>query len=180
MIAAHSFVIYELAIAAAGATARVVPLRKDYSFDLAAMTAIDENTRVIFLGNPNNPTGTIYRRAEWKRFLQRVPQRVVIVADEAYFEFVRDPEYPDSLEDHDGMRFLITMRTFSKIFGLAGLRVAYVVTRPDIVRLLDDVRAVQRQFARPGGGDRRPGRPRARPPHARQQSRWDGVPGTRA
>ena len=141
VIAAHSFVIYELAIAAAGAAARVVPLRKDYSFDLATMAAaIDENTRVVFLGNPNNPTGTIYRRAEWQRFLQRVPQRVVILADEAYFEFVRDPEYPNSLEDHDGLRFLITMRTFSKIFGLAGLRVGYVVSRPDIVRLLNNVR----------------------------------------
>ncbi len=141
VIAEHSFVIYELAIAAAGGAAKAVPLRKDYRFDLDAMAAaIDADTRVVFLGNPNNPTGTIYRRAEWKRFLGKVPQRVVIVADEAYFEFVRDPEYPDSMEDHDGRRFLITMRTFSKIFGLAGLRVGYVVARPDIVRLLNNVR----------------------------------------
>lgn len=141
VIAEHSFVIYQLAIAAAGAEAKAVALRKDYSFDLDAMAAaIDANTRVVFLGNPNNPTGTIYRRAEWKRFLQKVPQGVVIVADEAYFEFVRDRDYPDSLEDHDGRRFLITMRTFSKIFGLAGLRVGYVVARPDIVRLLNNVR----------------------------------------
>jgi histidinol-phosphate aminotransferase len=141
VIAEHSFVIYELAIAGVGGAAKAVPQRADYTFDLDAIAAaIDADTRVVFLGNPNNPTGTIYRRAEWQRFLARVPQRVVIVADEAYFEFVRDPEYPNSLEDHDGRRMLITMRTFSKIFGLAGLRVGYVVARPDIVRLLDKVR----------------------------------------
>jgi len=141
VIAAHSFVIYELAIAMTGASAKVVPLRKDYTFDLDAMAAaIDDQTRVVFLGNPNNPTGTIYRRAEWQRFLKLTPPRVVIVADEAYFEFVRDRDYPNSLEDQDGERFLITMRTFSKIFGLAGLRVGYVVARPDIVRLLNNVR----------------------------------------
>jgi len=141
VIAEHSFVIYQLAIAAAGGAAKVVALRPDYVFDLDAMAAaIDAQTRVVFLGNPNNPTGTIYRRADWKRFLAKVPQRVVIVADEAYFEFVRAADYPDSLEDHDGERMLITMRTFSKIFGLAGLRVGYVVARPDIVRLLNNVR----------------------------------------
>jgi len=102
--------------------------------------AIDEQTRLVFLGNPNNPTGTIYRKAEWRRFLQRVPERVVIVADEAYFEFVRDFDYPDSLEDHDGRRMLVTLRTFSKIFGLAGLRVGYAVAREDITRLLNSVR----------------------------------------
>ncbi len=141
VIAAHSFVIYELAIAGTGAAAKVVPQRPNLTFDLDAMAAaIDDQTRVVFLGNPNNPTGTIYRRAEWQRFLQQVPPRIVIVADEAYFEFVRDRDYPNSLEDHDGNRFLITMRTFSKIFGLAGLRVGYVVARSDIVRLLNNVR----------------------------------------
>ena len=103
-------------------------------------SAIDDNTRLVFLGNPNNPTGTIYRKAQWHRFLERVPERVVIVADEAYFEFVRDPEYPDSIKDHDGRRMLVTLRTFSKIFGLAGLRVGYSVAREDITRLLNSVR----------------------------------------
>ena len=113
----------------------------DFAFDLDAVAAaIDEHTRIIFLGNPNNPTGVIYQRAEWQRFLAKVPQRVVIVADEAYFEFVRDPEYPDSLRDHDGERMLVTLRTFSKIFGLAGLRVGYAVARPDLIRLLNNIR----------------------------------------
>jgi histidinol-phosphate aminotransferase len=141
VVADHSFVIYQLAIAASGGAAKVVALREDYVFDLDAMArAIDGNTRLVFLGNPNNPTGTIYRRQEWRRFLSRVPETVVVAADEAYFEFVRDPDYPDSLADHDDRRLLVTLRTFSKIFGLAGLRVGYAVTRPDIVRMLDNVR----------------------------------------
>jgi len=137
----HSFAIYPIAAAAAGGAVKVAPTRDGYSHDLDAIAAaIDANTRVVYLANPNNPTGTIYRRAEWKRFLARVPERTVIVADEAYFEFVRDPQYPDSLEDHDGERLIVTLRTFSKIFGLAGLRVGYAVARPDVIRLLNQVR----------------------------------------
>ncbi len=140
VIAEHSFVIYQLAIAASGGSAKEVPLR-EYTFDLDAMAgAIGAGTRMVLLGNPNNPTGTVYRREAWRRFLSRVPRDVVIVADEAYFEFVRDSEYPDSLADHDGQRLLVTLRTFSKIFGLAGLRVGYAVARPDIIRLLNNVR----------------------------------------
>ncbi|MGH7864554.1 MAG: histidinol-phosphate transaminase [Candidatus Binataceae bacterium] len=141
VIAEHSFVIYQLAIAASGGRAKVVPLTAGYVFDLDAMAAaIDTTTRMVFLGNPNNPTGTIFRKADWKRFLGRVPEEVIVVADEAYFEFVRDPEYPDSLDDHNGKRLLVTTRTFSKIFGLAGLRVGYAIAREDIVAMLNNVR----------------------------------------
>jgi histidinol-phosphate aminotransferase len=112
-----------------------------FAHDLDAMAAaIDADTRIVFLANPNNPTGTIYRRADWKRFLERVPEQVVIVADEAYFEFVRDSDYPDSMQDHDDRRLLITLRTFSKIFGLAGIRVGYAVARPDMIQMLHNVR----------------------------------------
>jgi len=137
----HAFAIYPLAVAAAGAQSRAVPMQSGYRFDLRAIArAIDDDTRLVLLDNPNNPTGTIFRRAEWEDFLARVPDNVVIVADEAYFEFVRDPDYPDSLRDHDGARLIVTLRTFSKIFGLAGLRVGYAVARPDIIRLLHKVR----------------------------------------
>ena len=137
----HSFAIYPLATAAAGGEPRVAKTLDGYAHDLDAMAAmIDANTRLVFLGNPNNPTGTIYRQPEWKRFLARVPEHVVIVADEAYFEFVRDPEYPDSLDDHDDRRLIVTLRTFSKIFGLAGIRVGYAVARPDIIQMLHKVR----------------------------------------
>ncbi len=137
----HSFAIYPLAIAAAGGAHRVAKTIDGFSHDLDAIAAaIDADTRIVFLANPNNPTGTIYRRAEWKRFLERVPENVVIVADEAYFEFVRDPDFPDSLEAHDDRRLIITLRTFSKIFGLAGIRVGYAVARPDMIQMLNNVR----------------------------------------
>ena len=137
----HAFAIYALASAAAGGEWHTVPMKPGYNFDLDAIAArIDRNTRLVFLDNPNNPTGTIFRKNEWERFLAKVPEHVVIVADEAYFEFVRDSEYPDSLNYHDPDRMIVTLRTFSKIFGLAGLRVGYAVTRPDIVTLLHKVR----------------------------------------
>ncbi len=137
----HAFAIYNLATAAAGGAARAVPMKDGFYFDLDAMAAaIDADTRIVFLDNPTNPAGTIVKRAAWERFLGRVPEHVVIVADEAYFEFVRDPEYPDSLNYHDPGRMIVTMRTFSKIFGLAGVRVGYAVARPDLVQLLHKVR----------------------------------------
>ncbi len=137
----HCFAIYPLATAAAGGEGRAVAVRDGFYFDLDRVAeAIDANTRIVFLDNPNNPTGTIFRRAEWERFLARVPEHVVVVADEAYFEFVRDPDYPDSLRYHDGRRLIVTMRTFSKIFGLAGLRVGYAISSAAIVTLLNKVR----------------------------------------
>jgi histidinol-phosphate aminotransferase len=137
----HGFAIYALATAAAGGEARAVPMRPGYQFDLDRIgDTIDRNTRIIFLDNPNNPTGSIFRRAEWERLLARVPDHVVIVADEAYFEFVRAADYPDSLNYHDGRRLIVTLRTFSKIYGLAGLRVGYAVASGAMVRLLNQVR----------------------------------------
>jgi len=137
----HSFAIYALATAAAGGTAKTVPMKDGFYFDLDAMAAaIDADTRLVFLDNPTNPAGTIVKRADWERFLARVPEHVVIVADEAYFEFVRDRDYPDSLAYHAPHRMIVTMRTFSKIFGLAGVRVGYAVARPDLVQLLHKVR----------------------------------------
>ena len=137
----HGFAIYALATAAAGGESRVIPMRPGYRFDLEGVAAaIDVNTRLVFLDNPNNPTGTIFRKEECEGFLAKVPTPTVIVADEAYYEFVRDPDYPDSLNYHDPGRMVVTLRTFSKIFGLAGLRVGYAVARPDIVTLLHKVR----------------------------------------
>ena len=137
----HSFAIYALATAAAGGLSKAAPMKKGYYFDLDAIAAaIDANTRIVFLDNPTNPAGTIFKRAAWESFLIQVPEHVVIVADEAYFEFVRDADYPDSLKYHDPRRMIVTMRTFSKIFGLAGVRVGYAVARSDLVQLLHKVR----------------------------------------
>jgi histidinol-phosphate aminotransferase len=137
----HSFAIYSLATAAAGGAGRAVAMRDGFYFDLDAIAAaIDADTRIVFLDNPTNPAGTIFKREAWERLLARIPEHVVIVADEAYFEFVRDPDYPDSLDYHDGQRMIVTMRTFSKIFGLAGVRVGYAVASPEMVQLLNKVR----------------------------------------
>jgi histidinol-phosphate aminotransferase len=110
-----------------GAICRMVPLRADYAFDLEAMAdAIDSRTKIIYLANPNNPTGTIFTHAEWKRFYSRVPKNVIVLMDEAYFEYAQtNPEYPDSLADRHTN--VITLRTFSKAYGLAGARCGYAI-----------------------------------------------------
>ncbi len=141
VMADQAFVIYRLVVQAQGGVARIVPLRH-YTHDLEAMAdAITPATRIVFLANPNNPTGTIFFRQEWEEFLARVPEDVLIVMDEAYFEYVDDPRYPDSLSSHAPGRALFTLRTFSKIYGLAGLRIGYGVAPPSLVELMDRVRA---------------------------------------
>ena len=124
----QAFVIYRLVVQAAGGMPRSVPLR-NFTHDLEAIAeAITPRTRVVFLANPNNPTGTIYRRAAWQAFLDSVPRHLVVVADDAYAEYVDDPEYPDTLRDRsDGTLPIITLHTFSKLYGLAGLRIGYGV-----------------------------------------------------
>jgi histidinol-phosphate aminotransferase len=136
----HAFAIYHLCVQAAGGRTITVP-HKGFKFDLEAMArAIAPDTRIVFLDNPNNPTGTMYTRSEWEAFLRAVPPAVVIVVDEAYFEFVDDPEYPNSLLDQSGDRLLITLRTFSKICGLAGVRVGYGISSPEVIDALNRIR----------------------------------------
>jgi histidinol-phosphate aminotransferase len=140
VLAHQAFVVYQLVVQAAGGVGKIVPLR-NFAHDLAAMgEAIGPKTRIVFLANPNNPTGTIYRRDEWERFLQRVSPDILIIVDEAYFEYVRDANYPDSLKYHDQGKTLLTLRTFSKLYGLAGLRIGYGVTSKEIAGLLHRVR----------------------------------------
>ncbi len=113
-----------------------VPIKSDYSFDLDAIAnAIDENTRVVYLANPNNPTGTYFTKTEFEAFMKRVPDHVLVIMDEAYFEFACDlPDYPDSMQ----YRFdnVITLRTFSKAYGLAGYRIGYGFAHGDWVQAL--------------------------------------------
>ena len=141
VMADQAFVIYRLVVQAAGGTSRIVPLR-DFTHDVDAIgAAIGARTRLVFLANPNNPTGTIFRRAAWERFLARVPPGVVVVADDAYAEYVEDPEYPDSVHERgDGSVAVVTLRTFSKLYGLAGLRIGYAVAPAEIVDVLERVR----------------------------------------
>jgi len=142
----YAFAIYALVAQAAGAEGRFVaahPLThpQPLGHDLAAMAAqVDEDTAVVFLANPNNPTGTWFDRAEFEDFMQAVPRRTLVVLDEAYFEYVEEPQYPngrDYLADHPN---LIVIRTFSKAYGLAALRVGYAMSHPVIADLLNRVR----------------------------------------
>lgn len=141
LLSSCSFLCYELACRAAGVSFRSVPMR-EHTVDLEAMAAaISERTKLIFLANPNNPTGTYFSRQTLERFLVRLPPRIILVLDEAYFEYVEATDYPDSLEYRDSIPRLVTLRTFSKIHGLAGVRVGYAITDASIVQFLDRVRA---------------------------------------
>jgi histidinol-phosphate aminotransferase len=125
---------------AAHGKAVVVPLVQ-WRHDVKAMTAaITERTRLIFICNPNNPTGTMVSAEEVAQLLARVPEHVVVVFDEAYFEYVRSSQFPDSMAYVRQGRNAIVLRTFSKIYGLAGLRIGYGVTTPEIANFLNRVR----------------------------------------
>jgi histidinol-phosphate aminotransferase len=136
-----SFVVYPLVTRMFGATAVAVPLTADSRHDLPAMlAACTDRTRLLFLCNPNNPTGTIFSRAELESFLAAVPPNVLVVLDEAYFEFVDDESYPDGLTYFDGVRPLVIARTFSKIYSLAGARIGYGFLPEPLLRAVDAIR----------------------------------------
>jgi histidinol-phosphate aminotransferase len=134
----RSFELYPPQVQAAGATAIQVPLT-DHTFDLDAMlAAVTDRTRLIFVCNPNNPTSTVVDPDALTRFVQAVPPHILIAIDEAYVEYIRDG-LPDSLglvRAHDNV---VVLRTFSKAYGLAGLRVGYAVGHPDVITALDKV-----------------------------------------
>ncbi|HMF50349.1 MAG TPA: histidinol-phosphate transaminase, partial [Candidatus Saccharimonadales bacterium] len=140
VMAEQAFVVYQLIVQAVGGQSKTVPLR-DYTHDLAAIAdAVTPKTRLVFLANPNNPTGTIFRRGEWETFLDKVSNDTLLIVDEAYFEYVQDAEYPNSLNYHRDGRAILTLRTFSKLYGLAGLRIGYGVGSPEIVAMMHRVR----------------------------------------
>jgi len=132
----RSFEAYPILTQIVGATSIQVPLR-DEKHDLDAMAdAITERTRLIFVCTPNNPTGTVVHRAELERFLDRVPSDVLVVIDEAYREFNRDPEVVDGLELYRDRANVCVLRTFSKAYGLAGLRIGFAVAQPPVAAAL--------------------------------------------
>ena len=140
VMAEQAFVVYQLIVQAVGGKSMQVPL-SDYAHDLSAMAeAISPRTRIVFLANPNNPTGTIFRRDQWEKFLAKVSPEVLLIVDEAYFEYVDDAGYPDSLQYHQPDRALLTLRTFSKLYGLAGLRIGYGVAPKELIAMMQRVR----------------------------------------
>jgi histidinol-phosphate aminotransferase len=140
VVSEYCFAIYPLVAKMFGANVVTVPSRK-YGHDLAAMQkAITPQTRVVFVANPNNPTGTTVSKADLARFVQDVPAETLLVLDEAYFEFTEDPG-DFTPEIRQGKRLnLLLMRTFSKIFGLAGLRIGYGIGNPELIAALEKVR----------------------------------------
>lgn len=141
VFAEPSFVVYQMASLAADLPYSAVPL-KDYRHDLPAMlAACRDNTRVVFIANPNNPTGTYVTRREVESFLKAVPEHVFVVLDEAYYEYADAPDYPDGLALRAQHERLIVLRTFSKAYGLAALRIGYGVLGPMFADYLNRVRA---------------------------------------
>ena len=136
----HAFAVYALVTKAQGARAVVTPAR-DWGHDLSAMrAALTERTRIVFIANPNNPTGTWVGAKPLAAFIDTVPEDVLVVVDEAYFEYVEHANYPDCLPWVQRFPNLVVTRTFSKVHGLAALRVGYAVSQPMIAELLNRVR----------------------------------------
>jgi len=136
-----SFPSYVIDALKLGAAPRQVPLR-EHRYDLEAMLeAIGPRTKLVYVCHPNNPTGTINTRAELDAFLEAVPGHVLVVVDQAYREYVDDPGYPDAIDEYyKAGRPIAVLRTFSKIYGLAGLRVGYMVARPEVVTAANKVK----------------------------------------
>lgn len=140
VLSEHAFAIYKLVTIAASATTVEVPARF-YGHDLNAMAeAITPNTRVVFVANPNNPTGTWFHEKALEAFLAQVPENVIVVLDEAYFEYVEESRYPNGLDFIRRYPNVIVLRTFSKIHGLAALRVGYGVSHEDLADILNRIR----------------------------------------
>jgi histidinol-phosphate aminotransferase len=141
VFAEPAFVVYRIAALAHGVPFTAVPTR-DLTHDLEAMAAaVTPRTRLIFVANPNNPTGTHVGLDALRRFLRSVPPEVIVVMDEAYIEYATAADFPDSLQLRGERERLIVCRTFSKIYGLAGLRVGYGVSTPQLISYMNRVRA---------------------------------------
>jgi len=140
IMAKPSFPRYETVTKVMGGVPIELPL-KDFTHDLQAFyDNINERTKVIWICNPNNPTGTIVKRKELYDFIKSVPSHIAVVVDQAYKEYIDDPEYPDALEWLNEFENLIVLQTFSKIYGLAALRVGYAIASEDIIEKLNRVR----------------------------------------
>ena len=140
VVSAHAFAVYVLSASAAGAKLQETPAR-DWGHDLDAMfDMIDGETRAVFIANPNNPTGTWVTSTKLRKFLDALPSHVIAVVDEAYFEYVEEIEYPDCIEMLPIYPNLIVTRTFSKIYGLAGLRVGYAIASELITEVMNRIR----------------------------------------
>ena len=140
IIAKPSFLIYELASKIEGSQIKEIPL-KDFRYDLAKMkAAVTPKTRIIFLGNPDNPAGSYLTEHQVRDFLKDLSQDILVFIDEAYYEFVTEKDYVDSIALLKSYPNVIVTRTFSKMYGLAGLRIGYGVAREELIDVLNRIR----------------------------------------
>lgn len=141
VVSEYGFAAYAIAAKSVGASVKFAPSR-EWGHDLQAMLeAVDEKTKVIFIANPNNPTGTWNNKTEFKGFMDKVPSDVLVVVDQAYFEYVKNEhDYPNAVEYIDAYDNLLVTFTYSKAFGLAGLRLGYGVANSEIIALLERFR----------------------------------------
>lgn len=137
-----SFVVYAMAVQSVGGRSVQVPLDSAYAHDLDAMaSAVGPKTRIVFVANPNNPTGTINTKKQFDDFMQRIPDDVLVVVDQAYYEYVSASDYADCMNYFRDGRNILILRTFSKIYGLAGLRIGYGLAPKDIISDMNRIRA---------------------------------------
>lgn len=136
----HAFLVYPIVTRAIGAEAVVTPAR-NWGHDLSTMLgAVTDKTRLIFIANPNNPTGTWLGGDELRQFMQDTPENIIVCMDQAYFEYAAGPDYPDCIEWLEQFPNLVVARTFSKAYGLAALRIGYSVSHPDVADLMNRIR----------------------------------------
>jgi histidinol-phosphate aminotransferase len=136
-----SFVVYKMSAQLAGAQFDEAPLTPDGRYDLQALlAAIQPNTKIVYICSPNNPSGGVVTRAEFAQFMAAVPAHVLVVVDNAYIEFIGDEDAFDPMEYFDGVRPLVVLRSFSKIYGMAGARVGYGFAPTTVVEAIDKVR----------------------------------------
>jgi histidinol-phosphate aminotransferase len=135
-----AFSFYQMVVTAAGGK-EVKVLLKDFSYDLSSMTGrITAQTKLIFINTPLNPTGAIIKREDFERFLEQIPSDVILVLDEAYVEYATDKSFPNSLEYLDKRGGIFILRTFSKIYGLAGLRIGYGIAQSQLISCLNKIK----------------------------------------
>ncbi len=140
VMATPSFIVYSMSVQSVNGISIQVPL-VEHRHDLSKMAdAITARTKMVFIANPNNPTGTINKKDEFQEFMTRVPQGVLVVVDEAYYEYVTDPAYPDTIKHLRGNKDILILRTFSKAYGLAGFRIGYGIASKEILTELNRIR----------------------------------------
>jgi histidinol-phosphate aminotransferase len=137
---AGAFIWFKIAVHIAGGRLIEAPM-KNYTHDLkAVLAAVGDETRLIYIANPNNPTGTRVTKDEVEDFFEKVPEHILVIMDEAYYEYIDDPDYPDSFKYLRQGKNILILRTFSKIYGLAGVRLGYGVASPEIISSLTKLR----------------------------------------